>query len=168
MTREEIDLLVRDLSSRIPGVKCKYEDEYEKCEGIITQINPTKFAELIYLKTDNPNTTGWKRLGNTKPYLRSLSSITEDELEEFAREEFKNDPVYEIIEINKTNKGFININCSLKKGERGKWAWTFQRRSTSLLESWFGIDYLNSHYFDYRGLIKLGLAIKADKDTYKK
>lgn len=168
MTREEIDLLVIDLSSRIPGVKCMYEDKYEKCEGIASQLNPTKFAELIYLKTANPNNAGWKRLENTKPYLRLLSSITEDELGEFARLEFENDPVYEIIDINKTNKGFINIRCSLRKGEKGKWAWTFQRRATSLLESWFGIDYLNSHYFDYRGLIKLGLAIKATENTYRK
>ena len=29
------------------------------------------------------------------------------------------------------------------------------------------IDWLNAHHFDYRGLIKLGLAIEAPKNMYK-
>lgn len=29
------------------------------------------------------------------------------------------------------------------------------------------IDYLNSHHFDYRGLIEKGLALEAPKDMYK-
>jgi hypothetical protein len=29
------------------------------------------------------------------------------------------------------------------------------------------IDWLNKHHFDYRGLIKKGLALEAPKDMYK-
>ena len=30
-----------------------------------------------------------------------------------------------------------------------------------------GLDWLNAHYFDYRGLITMGLALEAPKDMYK-
>ena len=32
---------------------------------------------------------------------------------------------------------------------------------------WDYVDYLNSHHFDYRGLIEKGLALEAPKEMYK-
>ena len=59
---------------------------------------------------------------NFKPYLRPMSNMTEEELEEF--------------------------------------------KNFSSLAIYKEIDWLNMHYFDYRGLINKGLALKAPEDLY--
>lgn len=69
-----------------------------------------------------------------KPYLRPMSSMTEEEREEYLTE------------------------CD-KDAE-----------STLSAPHHHGIDWLNAHHFDYRGLIPRGLAIAVTKDNnpYKK
>ncbi len=74
-----------------------------------------------------------------KPYLRPMSSMTEKEKDEF-------DKLMNLVEercINAYGKGgytlaFTELN-----------------------------DWLNAHHFDYRGLIKNGLALEAPEDMYK-
>ena len=69
-----------------------------------------------------------------KPYLRSISSMTEEEESE-----------YNLIQ--------------------GLSHWTADDgKMENYAES---IDWLNSHHFDYRGLIEKGLALEAPKDMYK-
>jgi hypothetical protein len=80
-----------------------------------------------------------------KPYLRSMRSITEQELHE----------VQEIL-----GKGielhidFISIVDSSIK-------------ALSYLELQALFDWLNKNMFDYLGLVRKGLALKASRDMYK-
>ena len=98
--------------------------------GIITAIdvnmgNPIKvdgyYVEVEYVK----------------PYLRPMSSMTEEEREEY-------------IDI---KKGECNGCVLTGKGDP----------DTEFLL----VDWLNSHHFDYRGLIEKGLAIEAPEGLYK-
>ena len=59
------------------------------------------------------------------PYLRPMSSMTEEESTEYSRFSLSR----------------YNTEC---------------------------FDWLNKHHFDYRGLIKLGLALEAPEDMYNK
>ena len=80
-----------------------------------------------------------------KPYLRPISSMTKKEDEDIChilRDEF-----------------YADVDGALcAKDDR-------YRTRLDLIESY--IDWLNSHHFDYRGLIEKGLALKAPKDMYE-
>lgn len=72
MTQEEKQLLLRDLCARLPyGVKVKYFDmEYPYgSEPVI--LTPY----LLYNR--------WENIHDVKPYLRSMSSMTEEEENEY-------------------------------------------------------------------------------------
>lgn len=126
MTQEEISILLRDLCARQPYrtyVLVDYIDEYNVQEVL-------NAYHIIGLK----HYTGDDGLINIKPYLRSLSNMTEEERTEyFLLKHRDNDREDNII----------------------------------LLDEAFAlIDWLNSHHFDYRGLIEKGLALEAPKDMY--
>ena len=82
MTQEDKELLLRDLCARLPyGVKCivtkSRTEEGQKGEvGKITYIC-LEGVECI------GNEPFFSEFGNFKPYLRSMSSMTEEELKEF-------------------------------------------------------------------------------------
>ena len=121
MTQEEKQLLLIDLCARLPyGVKVKFysmEYPYGSEPVILT----------VHLLKDR-----WENIYDVKPYLRPMSSMTEEERIEFERLSF----VYD------TSDG-------------------------SMLFSEKGLDWLNTNYFDYRGLIEKGLALEAPKGMYK-
>ena len=73
-----------------------------------------------------------------RPYLFPQSSMTEEQKEEYESE------------CNKDLK-------ALSKAIRNR-TYTAIRISTPL---YYGIDWLNAHHFDYRGLIEKGLALNA-------
>ena len=108
MTPEEKQLLIKDLCSRLP------------------------YGFIIHRYSDNRNITfnpneidDFANFLEFKPYLRPMSSMTEEEAEEFYNLPF----------------------CD----EQG-----YQRT-----------DWLNTHHFDYRGLIPMGLALEAPEGMYK-
>ena len=74
---------------------------------------------------------------DVKPYLRPMSSMTEEERNEYF--DFRNQELQRVA-----------------LAEVG-------RESTIAEIS----DWLNAHHFDYRGLIPMGLALEAPKDMYK-
>ena len=120
MTREEKQLLFKDLCGRLPYgvvVRCTDSDTDYKC----------------FLTTDilHEIQNGYEYY-DYRPYLRPMSSMTEEERVEFERLSF----VYD------TSDG-------------------------SMLFSEKGLDWLNAHHFDYRGLIEKGLALEAPEDMYK-
>lgn len=124
MTQEEKELLLKDLCARLPyGVKLRYvEDLVVKKESHTITLNNIYLEHIINGDTD------------IKPYLRSLSSMTEEERTEyFLLKHRDNDRDDNIILVDEA----------------------------SML-----IDWLNKHYFDYRGLIERGLAIEAPEDMY--
>lgn len=112
MTQEDIDLLFRDLCARLPyGVKVTFAGYSRREDCILNSqhLNSTYAIEYLGLK----------------PYLRTISSMTEEEEIEFQE---------------------INL--------------------FELLYTVEGLDWLNAHHFDYRGLIPLGLAVEASEGMY--
>lgn len=72
MTKEEKQLLLVDLCTRLPyGVKAWEDDEYPP------------FTIIGYDGTDFIDNDGWEhRIGGFKPHLRPMSSMTDEEKEE--------------------------------------------------------------------------------------
>lgn len=101
-----------------------------------------------------------------KPYLRSMSNMTEEDLRDFAKIKFEHDALWEIVEFPKIKcyKRFINVKC---KNKNSRDTWIFQVNTRTPLETYYGIDWLLSRHFDIRGLIPMGLALEAPKDMYK-
>lgn len=108
MTTEEKDILIKDLSARLPyGVKCNVSGIYNKLTLKGIKYNKAVFAALdVYID-------------DVKPYLFPLSSMT-----------------------NVQSKIFKNLI-----------------RTPYCIPEF--VDWLNVHHFDFRGLLKKGLAIDA-------
>ena len=130
MTQEEKQLLLKDLCARIPNhVKVELHGEICTCLGY--------FDDFVMLTSNTP--LGQQtNVANVKPYLRPMSSMTEEEKIElctiaYAPDEMKTieEKLY-VIKINAKNAA----------------------------------DFYNEHHFDYRGLIPMGLALEAPEDMY--
>jgi len=134
MTQEDKKLLLKDLCARLP-YKVKGQavsnGEIYRISSIIS-VSPSG-ESLLMLDDDNMD---FVTLEQTKPYLRPMSSMTEEELKTFYKIEDMEHPV--IWNIPQPN-------------------WHF---------SVDGIDWLNVNHFDYRGLIERGLAIEAPEGMY--
>ena len=134
MTQEDKELLLKDLSARLPyNVKIHIKGEYKTPHTIFSIYVEDK--TVGYFKGLQYNEEFIK---NIKPYLRPMSSMTEEEKEEFNK-------IKESVEakfINAINDdGFTLAYYEL-------------------------IDWLNKHHFDYRGLIFRGLALEAKDGMY--
>ena len=123
MKQEEIDLLLQDICSRLPyGVKVEYENE----------IFDVEYVSPMYeeVKLDIPET--WTiGVSEVKPYLFPLSSMTEEQKEEFNTQSFK------------LQLQVIDDEIMYEKATE------------------FEVDFYNKHHLDWRGLIPMGLAIDA-------
>jgi hypothetical protein len=140
MTQEEKQLLLNDISARLPHnvvIRCTDNDTDYKC-FLTTDILNELLHNIEYY--------------DYKPYLRPISSMTEDEM----------DKLFDVLHIDKegNDEDWIKINDVLGIKfffQTGKWA-------ENVAEAY---DYLNSIHIDYRGLIEKGLALEAPKDMYK-
>lgn len=151
MTQKEKSLLLQDLCARLLyGVIVDYkENEFELPHWKITAIYPETMDGWIsyYKRIGAGSESGSKpfKIGEVKPYLRPMSSMTEEERKE----------IEELIKSHKPSPdGIIN--------NKGMDNLLFSVSSTS----GYLIDWLNAHHFDYRGLIEKGLALEAPKDMY--
>lgn len=133
MTQEERRLLLIDLCARLPyGTIC--EDIYGN-SGILFDLAPE--LNSVTLKISELGSTWTTDIDKVKPYLRPLSSMTEDETSEL--EEY-------------LDAG--EVDCNIEGG-------TLEDCVSNV------IDWLNTHHFDYRGLISKGLAMEAPEGMYK-
>ena len=121
MTQEDKQLLLADLCARLLyGVKIRLGE------------NP----EIITLTTiDMVNGSVAGSWAQPYPYLRPMSSMTEEEVKEF----------YDV-ECMDAKVGYI----------KPTWNWHFTIN---------GIDWFNKNHFDYRGLIEKGLAIVVTEEN---
>ena len=79
MIQNEKDLLLKDLCARLPyGVICK--DDYAKVEGKLVQIGINYDMCLL---SDDYGKTEFAYIPNCKPYLFPLSSMTEEQMQEY-------------------------------------------------------------------------------------
>ena len=137
MTQEDKELLLKDLCARLPyGVFCNIGLDYplplqslfvDKLDGILLDFYKDGKDYQVYL-------------GEVKPYLFPLSSMTDTEQEELEQEHNKDEMLY-IECLERTAKGDNSM--------RGK----------VILH--YAMDWCNKNHFDYRGLIEKGLVIDA-------
>lgn len=135
MTQEEKQLLLKNLCARLPY-------------GVIVQ---------------DRNGTHVLMPGNTelgteyiKPYLRKMSSMTEEEKEEFRK---LSDEV--VGSYGPYHREFIAhcVRLGIKPGNPHECIDEYVDMNA--------IDWLNANHFDYRGLIEKGLALEAPEGMYK-
>ena len=127
MTPEEKQLLIKDLCARLPyGVNIRAtflsftEDKLE-----------TRDIELTYYNAGYLD----EHWIEAKPYLRPMSSMTEEERNEY-------------------------LDVKMQECERVALAEVYRPEAISIV-----LDWLNSHHFDYRGLIEKGLAIEVTEEN---
>ena len=129
MTQEEKQILLKDLCARLP-----YHTMVLMGDGAI--------ESLINVNVDTYICNGLK--GLPKPYLRPMSSMTEEERDE----------LYTAMdwygEIDETGNVYT-------KGQEKVYRETFYKYT----------DWLNAHHFDFRNLIEKGLALEAPEGMYK-
>lgn len=123
MTQEEKDLLLKDLCARF-AYDLKVSEYFEKTK---IWTNPRDFEDVgpYYIL---------KRPEKIKPYLRPMSSMTEDE-----------------------DKERISLGIWIRPTDGCK---------VIRIDNMNGVDWLNKHHFDYRGLIEIGLALEAPEGMY--
>ena len=133
MTQENKELLIRDLSARLPyGVKVQFEGWDEEIEDYVDivdtlySVNLDKWVNVS--ETDNEII-----IEGIKPYLFPMSSMTKEQKKEYYN---------------------LCIEEEREQIEFGEWITRVYYHNT--IES---IDWLNKNHFDYRGLIEKGLAI---------
>ena len=128
MTQEEKLLLLKDLCARLTYgivVNAQYKDG----EGWKTE---NKFLKGIYSDGQVYLDCVYTTIDNIKPYLRPMSSMTEEE-------EIEYDATFATIKL---ADGHYDSTMTYKS-----------------------FDWLNSHHFDYRGLIEKDLAIDCTKEN---
>ena len=127
MIQEEKDLLLKDLCARLPY--------------------GTKVRAFIGEKGENDEILGCVHIfnfysHNCKPYLRPMSSMTEEENNERKQ---------------------LGILCAINSNHEKIFDGFGNESVDTQLKA---LDWLNAHHFDYRGLIEKGLALEAPKDMY--
>lgn len=142
MTQEEKDLLLKDLCSRIPyGVKFVIDNGQNNVRtltGIDEAIPYEDWQMCVFARGISAIP-----IEDIKPYLFPLSSMTEEQKKEFIKV-----AGYEIrIEDCGRHKETYYYDCVGHENE--------------LYPNSDAIDWFNKNYFDYRGLIPMGLAIDA-------
>ena len=147
MTQEEKQLLLKDLSGRLPyGVIVDYkENEFEIPHWKITTIYPNTFDGWIGYdrRVGAGSETGSRpfKIGEVKPYLRPMSSMTEKEKEVVCS---------------------MNMISDTELNDRLNYQRMYVQNYT--IETF---DYFNEHHLDFRGLIPMGLALEAPEGMYK-
>ena len=143
MTQEEKQLVLQDLCARLPyGVKVTFAESSGREDCILNSqhLNSTYAIEYLGLK----------------PYLRPMSSMTEEEILELykiAYDTWYSDSLYY------KNDEWISFRSSIKNNNLCfiNCIWLSDINKV--------IDYLNKNMFDYRGLIHKDLAIEVTKNN---
>ena len=166
MKQEDKELLLKDLSARLPyNLKGKVyaevsDGKYDMNGDMIFYDAPFDvildkidlYEETIHVTAiGNEDTVEFIEIQQTdcepytieefKPYLRPMSTMTKEEIEEFTKLIFITDS---------TSYGYLK-ECLLYSEYSSK-----------------AMDWLNSHHFDYRGLIDQHLALQAPENMYNK
>ena len=143
MSQEEKSISLQDLCARLPyGVKCN---------ALLKQIDGSSKSIFGTFKGYN----GWATVGNNlvdietvRPYLRPMSSMTEEEKEEFHKLK-----QFSVTVVMPNGVSLLKPTYIVDLEEDGD--------GLNHLYDW-----LNAHHFDYRGLIEKGLAIEAQEGMY--
>ena len=151
MSENDKELLLKDLSTRLPYgvmVKTPYNNaELIGINGIVRRKGYTKETEYIDVITDKQTYP----IRYVTPYLRPLSSMTEEEFESL-----------------KEYSGLKYSQLDLASYQNGTYkCLDFYLSEVPSYVVILVFDWLNAHHFDYRGLTPIGLAIEAPEGMYK-
>ena len=144
MKQEDKELLIKDLCARLPyGVKAITKTN--KGENVGKIISVSTKNNIILGELYNGKECFWLDYGSFKPYLRPLETITKEERIELGKE-IQKDKITPYGEIK--DEGVDNLLlCTI--------------RQSTYFQEW-----LLSKHFDFRGLIKKGLALAAPEGMY--
>lgn len=147
MTQKDKQLLLQDLCARLPYEPWVwFKENWEtnpNFKGCQAQL---RLYHLEYIVKDSDITL--------KPCLRPISSMTEEEKEDFYRNVLDMD----IEDIRYENDGKL----PLPYNQKDKFIWF---ENIYLDDAFAVIDWFNAHHFDFRNLIEKGLAIEVTKDN---
>ena len=134
MTQEDKELLLKDLSARLPyGVRYRHFTWDDKCGEIYIAAQIYSINTDGYVKNCYDDETVY--IDNVRPYLFPLSSMTEEQKKEY--------------------------NTLLTDVPNYYYEYGDIVGGIESYDNWRSIDYLNANHFDYRGLIEKGLALDA-------
>lgn len=140
MTRENKELLLKDLCARLPyHVKCKiWLKDGTTEEGFLDLDN---YGDVLR------DAFHYDEIVDVKPYLRLMSSMADEEENELCK--LNIDPLLEAVEKQHTKIEDLMLRTKSQYNP---------------------VDWLNANHFDYRGLIPMDLAIEvtAENNPYKK
>ena len=130
MKQEDKELLLKDLCARLPyRVKLQlYNGELDN--DVLNSIDTEEYI-IVNGKDD---------IENIKPYLFPLSSMTEEQREEFLNIQTEERQI------------LLNALIKYKSGKYDK---------IPIIAPYKQIEWLNKNHFDYQGLIEKGIAIDA-------
>lgn len=142
MTQEDRKLLLQDLSARMPyGVKIKLGDYvYQVCGYNSEKPLP---LNIWYYYGNSSKSLIDVYLEDYHPYLRPMSSMTEEEENEWYG--LNTDPLLEAL----GEQQHTRIEDLMLRAK----------------SQYNPVDWLNAHHFDYRGLIEKGLAIAVTEEN---
>lgn len=140
MTPEEKQLLIQELCARLPyGIYIYHEDYCEdNPEKLDTIYCDAQLGDYGFQCCVDDTDEGYHNIEKIKPYLRPMSSMTEEELKEF---------------ISFTSQSMHRFICEATNTDH--WYNAYEEE-----------DWLNAHHFDYRDLIRRGLALEAPEGMY--
>lgn len=130
MTQEEKKLLYKDLSARQP---------YRPFICFAGKFTVPLLDVIASTESNELMSINGLSLEYVKPYLRSMSSMTEEELKDYNKQ-VDEDTLRIGNEFETPGANMIGLNA---------------------------LDWLLAHHFDYRGLIPMGLALEAPDNMYK-
>jgi hypothetical protein len=148
MTQEDKQLLLKDLCARsLYGVKFALSgDNIYTMKGIDLIVTDEGYWEYAVKAKDIAPI----EIEYIKPYLRPMSSMTEEEFKELT---LTTELQYNQLELVDWRNGCKTLEFYLSEVPHYCVIKVF--------------DWLNAHHFDYRGLIHKGLALEAPEGMYK-
>lgn len=133
MNQEDKDLLLKDLCARLAYDVTYYHDT----DNVVTPKQILDLTEINNILLGIGD--------NIKPYLRPMSSITEEEISDLQK---------------------ITSQFCFNKFDNSAYVGDADDGFCSVEEMDNILNYLNSKHFDYRGLIEKGLALEALEGMY--
>ena len=161
MTQEDKQLLLKDLSARwLYGTIISVTDGNIKYNAYIESVS-YKNIQVSPVSDSNFTAYTFYKISEIKPYLRLMSSITEEEAKEIA---ILHD-IKDILSVKVTSDYVEVIVDDSVCSTETRTIWFDEIISSIEIFDWF-----NARHFDYRGLIPKGLAIEVTEENnpYKK
>jgi len=167
MTKQNKQLLLQDLCARLPyGIVINTGDKDLKLDRQhqgIGILYPEDCSDEFNERNNNASfyitISGCYYGEDIKPYLRPLSSITEEERKDLLVTIVGNEgsKYFRVLQ----DGSIDNTDATIQDLNKFNMHWiSFDKDTVTLY-----LDWLNAHYFDYRGLIPKGLAIEVTKEN---